>query len=443
MRRVTLATPARGRGAAPLSYRHGPRVRRVVSVLLALALVLCPAAGGPALAADEAAGAPAALSGEAALDHVRYLAETIGPRPAGSAHEAAAAVYLAEVFTRLGYQTTIQPFTIETYEERRAGVAFLAPPGESIEAAALLYSAGGEATGLLVDAGLARREEWPPGSLAGRVALIERGEVPFAEKVDAVAAAGAVAAIIFNNRDGAFTGSLGGRSAIPAIALSRAAGLALRERLREEPLQVRVTVDADVVVRESRNVIAMRPGPQPGAVVVGGHFDSVPQGPGANDNASGTAVVLEVARYFAQRDYPYTLYFIAFGAEEIGLRGSRHFVDTLPEAERAAIRAMVNVDMVGVGDQVRAAGSDELIAAARAAAEALALSPPLATGSGTGGGSDHASFARVGVPVVFLHRSPDPNYHSPGDRAEHVDPAALALAARLVVAVLEHLATGP
>ena len=59
---------------------------------------------------------------------------------------------------------------------------------------------------------------------------------------------------------------------------------------------------------------------------------------------------------------------------------------------------------------------------------------------GGGGGSDHASFERAGVPVLFIYRGSDPNYHSPQDRAEFVDPAALAIAGQLTIGVLDRLA---
>ncbi|HZU06140.1 MAG TPA: M28 family metallopeptidase [Chloroflexota bacterium] len=416
--------------------RHGPLLWGLVVLLLVALLV----PGG--VRADGPAPAPAAsFSGEAALQHVYYLAETIGSRPAGSAQEAAAAAYLAAELTRYGYQTEIQPFPIQVYEERGARVTLL-PEGTSVETTALFYSASGEVSGALADAGLGRPGDWAPGALDGRVALIERGEIPFAEKVANVAAAGAVAAIVFNNVDGGYTGTLQRPAPIPAVTLPRAQGLALRERLQHEDLSVQVTVDAQLATRESRNVVGVRPGAQPGAVVVGGHFDSVPAGPGANDNASGTATVLELARVMASRDYPYTLYFVAFGAEEIGLRGSQYFVSTLAPEARQALRAMVNLDMVGVGDEQRLAGSRELVELGRAVAETLGIARlQVSSGASAGASSDHESFQRVGVPVLFVHRMPDPNYHSPGDRAEHVEPQYLALAGQLVLGVLERLAT--
>ncbi|MBX5490398.1 MAG: M20/M25/M40 family metallo-hydrolase [Chloroflexi bacterium] len=405
------------------------------SLLVALALVLTPAPGRP-VAADERGNVPTAFSAEAAYQHVVYLAASIGSRPAGSAAEAAAAAYLAEQLAGYGYQVALQPFTIQVYEERGAYVAPL-DGGDPIEATALLRSAAGVVRGELVDAGRGQPDEWPAGALAGRVALIERGEIPFGEKVANAAAAGAVAVIIYNNEPGTFAGSLGQQSAIPAVALDRAQGLALRTRSAAEPLSVEVAVDASVGQRQSQNVVGTRVGSDPCTIVVGAHYDSVSAGPGANDNGSGTATMLEVARVMAERSHPCTLQFVAFGAEEIGLRGSQRFVETLPP-EGHPLRAMLNLDMVGVGQEWWLAGAPELIDAAQAVAESLGFEASI--GSPAGASSDHESFARAGVPVLFVHRRPDPNYHSPRDRAEYVEPELLATAGALTLGVLEHLA---
>ncbi|MDP8923944.1 MAG: M28 family metallopeptidase [Chloroflexota bacterium] len=189
----------------------------------------------------------------------------------------------------------------------------------------------------------------------------------------------------------------------------------------------------------AQNVIATRAG-GPETVVIGGHFDSVAAGPGANDNASGTAVVLELARVMASRPTPFTLKFAAFDAEEIGLLGSAHMVSQMSPEELKAIRAMINLDMVGVGDSQQLGGDQSLTRIGqRIAAE---LDQPAGLIGQVGGGSDHASFARAGVPVLFIYRANDPNYHSPMDRAEYVEPANLAYAGQIALGVIDALADG-
>src|SRR5262249_56768081 len=106
-----------------------------------------------------------------------------------------------------------------------------------------------------------------------------------------------------------------------------------------------VGVDASVAQSTGANVVAVRQG-GPKSIVIGGHFDSVPAGPGANDNGSGTATTLELARVLAQAPTQFTLRFVAFDAEEIGLLGSSHYVAQLSDAERPSIVAVINLDLV-------------------------------------------------------------------------------------------------
>ena len=105
------------------------------------------------------------------------------------------------------------------------------------------------------------------------------------------------------------------------------------------------------------NVVADPPGFDPTRphVVVGAHLDTVPQAPGAEDNASGLMVLAEVARMTREQPGAVPVRFVAFGAEEArggnGTRyafGSRHFVGALDAAERRAVRGMVALDRVGV-----------------------------------------------------------------------------------------------
>jgi aminopeptidase YwaD len=153
-------------------------------------------------------------------------------------------------------------------------------------------------------------------------------------------------------------------------------------------------------------------------------------------------MVLELAEVLAGRDEPFTLHFALFGAEELGLHGSRHYVDQMTDADRVNTRAMINMDMVGVGEAWRFGGTDDLVQRALGAASdigerGLPLRGPQS------GGSDHASFLAAGVPALFIYRVEDPNYHQAGDRAELVDPNALGEAGTIALSVLDSLAAEP
>ncbi len=103
----------------------------------------------------------------------------------------------------------------------------------------------------------------------------------------------------------------------------------------------------------SQNVVASLPGtgaePRP-LVIVGAHYDSVTAGNGADDNASGTGCILEIAEDIASYERDYDVVFVAFGAEEVGLKGSAYYVSQMSETDKARTVAMVNFDSLAVGD---------------------------------------------------------------------------------------------
>ena len=385
------------------------------------------------------------LSGEAAKLQVDALSGQIGERPAGSTNYDQAAAYASGQLLGWGYQPTLQPFPIVNYDDRGAtldivsgGVATLAPD-------TLMFSAGSQVEAPLVAVGgVGAPEDLAGVDVQGKIALVQRGTLRFAEKVANAAAAGAAGVIVYNNEGSArVRGSLGRMSNVPAVTVSGDDGQRLLQLLASGPVVVRLGVDASTSEQPASNVIAELQGgtAAPGVVVFGGHLDSVPGSPGANDNASGSAVVLELARQLASVDpsqRPHTVRFVLFGAEEIGLFGSRHYVDTLSEAERRSIVAMINLDMVGVGDQWRFGGTDSLVQAALGATNELGEQALPMRGPQTGA-SDHANFLSAGIPALFIHRVDDPNYHSGGDRPGLIDPRALSSAGTIALRVLESL----
>jgi aminopeptidase YwaD len=430
---------------------------RLASLFFLLLFLLLPACNAPvgATALDPGATGAAVFSGAGAMEHVTHLSETIGSRPAGAPSTATAATYIADRLTAFGYQVQRQDFTFPAFEDR---VSELVAGEEPLPAAAMIYSASGDVSGPLVFAGFGRAEDFP-GRIDGAVALIERGaQVTFRDKVAAARGAGAVAVVLFNSTESEFTGSLQVPSEIPAVAVSGASGQRLRQRLAGGPLTARVQVEAGVTQRPAQNVVARLPGAPggeangaaPGAggpggagtVVVGAHFDSVPAGPGANDNASGTGLLLELARVVAANPDAapgLDVVFVAFDAEEIGLLGSAHYVASLPAASRQGVRAMLNFDMVGVGDSLRIGGDATLTSLAEDAAREQGATLGRISNS-LSGASDHASFIAAGIPGLFFYVSDDPNYHTAGDVPAHVSPARLQQVGDLGAGVLKRLA---
>jgi Zn-dependent M28 family amino/carboxypeptidase len=234
-----------------------------------------------------------------------------------------------------------------------------------------------------------------------------------------------VGLVIVNTESGNFSGTLGGAIPIPVLALSGDQGKALLVseaggasvlRRQSEPFEVSLNVNTRQGLVTGRNVVAHLEGVTRPSVLLGGHYDSVVGSPGANDNASGTAVVLEIARNLSGTPLARQAWFVAFDGEEDGLHGSRAFVKAAGSQFLSGLKAMLNFDMVGVNDQLRVGGTSSLTALA------LAADPEISTFQ-TNSGSDHASFAAAGVPILFFYRGQEPNYHSPKDK--QVDPRLL------------------
>jgi aminopeptidase YwaD len=420
------------------------RFQAGAAALLVLAVVLWASPlRSSAQTAPASSGAAPAFSGAAARLQVDALATQVGSRPAGSAAYDRAVEYAADQLRQWGYQPTLQSFPLQTYDDRGSQLT-LTDSGTQIAADTLTYSIAGQLEAPLVAAGLGQSGDLAGIDVHGKIALIQRGTLRFSEKVANAASAGALGAIVYNDSPGRVQGSLVGQEAIPAVTISAESGQQLLALLGNGPVSVRLVVDASVEQRSGTNVVAELPGSRAdaGTVIFGAHLDSVSAGPGANDDGSGSAVVLELAHELAQRsprERPLNLRFALWGAEELGLYGSRFYVHNLSDAERHALLANVNLDMVGVGQAWRFGGTDDLVQVALGAANdlgqrALPLRGPLT------GASDHASFLDAGIPAVFLYRVDDPNYHTAGDVADLVDPDALGQAGTIAEKVLDSLA---
>lgn len=172
-------------------------------------------------------------------------------------------------------------------------------------------------------------------------------------------------------------------------------------------------------------------------LLVGGHHDTVPSAPGANDNASGVAHVIELARAMAADGLDEGLCFATFGAEESGLFGSKELVARLG-AEGPLPRVMLNLDVTGSGNDVEAIGTARLQQVAVETGAALGISTRAAV-LPPNTGSDHSSFQDAGAEVIFLSSGGFARMHSPGDTFEQLEPAVLDRVGRVAFALLTTL----
>jgi aminopeptidase YwaD len=373
-----------------------------------------------------------------AMEHVRQLSKVIGVRAPGSPGERQGAGYIQEQLGSFGYETRLQSFPIPIYEGINTSLEVVSPGSVVYAANPMTFSASGDVEAeVVVVSNLGEPGDFP-ASTSGRIALIERGTIPLRDKAENARAAGAIGVIIYNNEPGNFTATANQSIDIPAVTISQEDGQALRSLAEGQTLRMTLSVKAVINQGESLNVLAKMAGTEECELLVGGHMDSVPAGPGANDNASGTAVALEIARVLAAHGDTDGVCITLFGAEEAGLLGSEYYVSQLTSAELSAMVGILNFDMLGVGDGWPMVGTQALVDLAIDSAAAIgvdAFDGDLPQGVG----SDHAPFIQAGVPGILFNCFCDPNYHTAADRAEFVKADRLKVAGDIGLLMVEAL----
>jgi Zn-dependent M28 family amino/carboxypeptidase len=308
------------------------------------------------------------------LDALQAIADANdGTRVSGSTGYAASRDYVVQKLRGAGYRPNVQTFQFPFFEELSpAQLERTAPTEETYENPAdfitMSFSGSGDTTAdvVPVETNFTPSDSSTSGCEtsdfadfpAGAIALVQRGSCDFGLKADNAEAAGATAVIIFNRgtpgNTEAVAGTLGHVVGIPAVGVSYAVG----QELGEPDTEAHVFTDTRNETRTTYNVTAETQGGNPDNVVMAGaHLDSVAEGPGINDNGSGSASILEIAEQMAKVKKPTNkVRFAWWGAEEAGLLGSMHYVEDLRVNNRDAlgdIALYLNFDMVGSPNFVR------------------------------------------------------------------------------------------
>ncbi|VEF48841.1 aminopeptidase [Bacillus freudenreichii] len=431
----------------------------VLSCMMATGLIFAPAAaaqeGPPNQQAAQAFDNKVVkkIDKERIYQHVYDLSVDIGIRVAGTEGEMAAVNYIANQYRSLGLEVEIQPFELQTYQNPTSVSVSVQGSNLALSPRVFSYSPSTAAegiTGEVVFAGLGGVEDFEKVDVNGKIALIERGTHTFVQKVENAAAAGAIAVVMYNNTSGTLSSSLSGAGKIvPTVGLTQNEGLSIKSLL-DDGQSVEATVQViggGLSTRTSHNVIATKKAHKnhdTGQIIyVGSHHDSVPGAPGASDNASGVSVNLEIARVISDMPTDTEIRFLTFGAEELGLLGSRHYVSTLTEDEKDRSVGMFNFDMVGsknAGDMIMfTVDGKRNVITDTAASASVRVSKPLTYGQV--GRSDHQSFHDAGIPAAVYSYAPlEPQYHQPTDTIEHISKEKMENMARIVTAAVYQIA---
>jgi Zn-dependent M28 family amino/carboxypeptidase len=365
------------------------KTKLVLALVLAL-LVAFGVVGTAAMAIPTPTDTTAlrnAVSVERIMKHERAFQKIAdsngGTRVTGTPGYDASADYVAGKLKAAGYNVTVQEFTHPYFEERTdTTFSQTAPEAKSYSEETDFHIAAYSGSGNLVDAQVVptndiiipptptpssnsgcEAEDFPtPSATEDQVALIQRGTCSFRLKADNAQAAGYAAAIIFNEgqpgRTDVIGGGLGGPGVdIPVLITSFAVG---QELYNNNVPGTTVSISADTIseTRTTSNVIADYPGGRTDrTLMVGAHLDSVPDGPGINDNGSGVAGILEIALQMKKLNIKPTNHvrFGFWGAEESGPPhwGSQAYLEELSKAKRKDIARYLNFDMIGSPNFVR------------------------------------------------------------------------------------------
>lgn len=445
------------------------------------------AAGAPALAASAPDTSPLtdAITADGLQTHLEALQAIAddpangGNRAAGTPGYLASLEYVEQTLQAAGYLTERQPFSYELIDYDGSTLDQTAPTPTSYaffdEFYPFEFTGSGDVTAAVqaVDVNLEGDRASTSGCettdfagfVAGSIALIQRGSCDFSVKAANAVAAGAVGVIMFNqgnddpsdDRFGVFNGTLSSatwtQNPVPVVSTSFDLGA---ELVGTEGLVMRLNVVTNSTSIDTWNLLADTPtGRTDRTVVVGAHLDSVPEGPGINDNGSGTAALMETALQLSSLgiETENRIRFAFWGGEEDGLIGSSYYVSQLSKAQIKQHLVNLNFDMLGSPNGGRFIydgdgsgfgttgpnGSDVIEGVFEDWFDArdLATEPTAFDGR-----SDYFAFIGAGIPAGGLFSGAediksaeqavkfggtagvafDPCYHSPCDDIDNIDP---------------------
>ncbi len=416
-------------------------------------------------ACNDPAPGPSALA-----DEVHATLETLNmqhsPRDAGADQQMSEALYLQGRFRAIGYDTSTVRFSssytprysymfyTDTLSESDASSPTLAPIRPHLHRGLPGSPPRGFVTAPLTPVGDTTQMDISDRVLEGMIALIMPGTMTDADLVRRITRAGAVGAIFILDEDDAMvedetafpsTENVFLFSAMPdprfitVVLIGRGKGRALLELI--ERGDVTASIKVDVIESPLWSELAHKSGSvddPPRQVILGANYDTAEDSPGANEDSSGFAVLLTVARHITERDYPFDIRIVLFGAEEQGLLGSKQYVENMTPEEIDSTIAVLNFDTLGSGPTLHAIGDSDLTSEAMEIGRDFGA--PIDLEGGESATNELAPFEDAGIPTLFLSSNETSRINPSEDAIEQIDPDLLGYAAEIGIAMLDRLA---
>lgn len=351
------------------------------------------------------------VTGDVGWRHLERLAD-VGSRMAGSEGERLGAEETRDAFREAGARDArLETFPLQGWSRGSSALAHV-ESGERVDCIALPRSPDTSVAGDLVDVGHGLPEDFASVDVEDRVVVAATNTPAYCDRAVhrrekyRLAVDGGAAGFVFRNHvEGCLapTGSVGTADSpigsVPAVGVSKEAGDRLRRRFRGE--RVRLSVEADIGDARSQNVHASVGPPSDERVLFTTHVDAHDIGEGAMDNGAGTAMLVELANALEERegDLETRIEFVAFGAEEVGLVGAKHYAG---EVDVENVAAIVNLDGVVRGRTLTffTHEFDVLEEAVRGAA--ATFDHPVRVVPRAGPPGDQWPFVRRGIPGYFV-----------------------------------------
>jgi Iap family predicted aminopeptidase len=422
---------------------------------ISLFALLSSSAG--AQAPDRTTLVGSAYTGAQAHRILARLTDEAGGRLMGTSGNKIGLEILRKELLAAGLTSSLEPFTAPGWRRGEDRIELTSPVQRTLRAAALGYSdrvSPFEDT--VVFAGFGYAEEYGPTRAKGKIVLVTSeappGKTPLLryEAIDIAASQGARAILFINEKRGGMlllgVGNFQGKpNAIPAFSVTFEEGKWMERLLKGgRSVTARLEVRSECKPVESANLVARLPGRRPQKILVGAHLDSWDISQGAMDNGMGSAILFDLARLLAacSPKNEYTIEFVWFNGEELGLWGSKRYAEQHAPAEIAAV---VNLDMTASPVSFNAMGYDEAVPFLERIVRELpgyALDETIQNTPWTN--SDQQPFLLKGIPSIGIGGRLNPEdvrfYHDFGDTFDKVHRQSLSDAVAVGAVLVASLA---